>query len=1068
MQQLLKTKIFGSHNKALMEIPNLVQFQKDSYDYFIKEGIKNLLREVSPIRDYTTKDMSLEFLDYTIGEPKATEDKCKLKNLNYEAPLNINLRLNNYKTKGQNEQSVYFGDIPLMTDKGTFIVNGVERVIVSQLIRSPGVFFTMEYSQGRKLFGAKLLPAHGSWLEFETDGNDVINVRIDKKRKMPATILLRVFGIETDEEIKQLFAGIEKDNEIQYIENTLIKDPTHSRDEALLEMYRHLKPSDLAILDNAKNFVDGVFLRRDRYNLARVGRFKINQRLGIDSDPEDYNNYLLTKEDIIATLREIIKLNNDPEAEPDDIDNLSNRRVRATGELLEERVRIGLMRLKRGVQDRMSTYDPKSLTPAQLISPRYLSSALKDFLNTSELSQFMAQTNPLDELECKRRLTASGPGGLTKERATIEVRDVHPSHYGRICPIQTPEGQSSGLVVYLALYSRLNKYGFIETPYAKVTGKKVTNEIVWMDAFTEAKYKIAQGGVKLDETGKIAENFVEARFQAEPGLYKSEDIEYVDVSPQQILSLAANLIPFLEHDDARRALMAAHMQEQALPCIRPEAPLVMTGFESVGARDSGQLLTAGHDGEITEVDSQHIAIKDIKGEVHNYPLKNFVLTNKSTCLMQKPRAEKGAKVKKGDLLADGAAMEKGNLAIGQNLTVAFMPWRGYNYEDAIILSEKVLADDRFTSIKLQEFVVDVRDTKNGPEMTTPDIPNVSEDKLKNLDEEGIIRIGAEVEDNDILVGKISHKGETDLTPEERLLKAIFGEEASDVKDTSLVLKHGSRGRVTNIRILSRDEGDKLDVGTLKQIKVEVAELRKVRVGDKLSGRHGNKGVISIVLPVEDMPYLEDGTPVDIILNSLGVPSRMNIGQILETHLGWAADKLNYHAVTPPFDGATETEIKEELNKAKLPESGQVTLYDGYTGEPFKQKITVGKVYMLKLDHMVADKIHMRSIGPYSLITQQPLGGRAHMGGQRFGEMEVWALEGYGAAYTLQEMLTIKSDDVIGRAAAYESIIKGEAIKPPHIPAAFNVITAELKALSLTIDTINNVSGIAESGSVPEA
>ncbi|MFZ2414757.1 MAG: DNA-directed RNA polymerase subunit beta, partial [Minisyncoccia bacterium] len=572
----------------------------------------------------------------------------------------------------------------------------------------------------------------------------------------------------------------------------------------------------------------------------------------------------------------------------------------------------------------------------------------------------------------------------------------------------------------------------------------------------------------LDDSGRITEDWVETRYQSEPGLYKAEEIEFVDVSPQQTLSLAANLIPFLEHDDARRALMAAHMQEQALPCIKPEAPLVMTGFETIGARDSGQLLVSDHDGEVVEIDSQHIIIKDTKNELHTYNLSSFVITNKSTCLMQKPSIAKGTKVKAGDILADGAAMEKGALAIGQNLTVAFMPWRGYNYEDAVIISEKVLSDDRFTSIKLQEFAVDVRDTKNGPEMTTPDIPNVSEDKLKNLDEEGIIRIGAEVEDNDILVGKISHKGETDLTPEERLLKAIFGEEASDVKDTSLVLKHGSRGRVTNIRILSRDEGDKLDVGTLKQIKVEVAELRKVRIGDKLSGRHGNKGVISIILPVENMPYLEDGTPVDIILNSLGVPSRMNIGQILETHLGWAADKLHYHAVTPAFDGATETEIKEELNKADLPESGQVTLYDGYTGEPFDHKVTVGKAYMLKLDHMVADKIHMRSIGPYSLITQQPLGGRAHMGGQRFGEMEVWALEGYGAAYTLQEMLTIKSDDVIGRAAAYESIIKGEAIKPPHIPAAFNVITAELKALSLTVDTINNVSGMSENSPTQEA
>ncbi len=973
------------------------------------------------------------------------------------------------------------GDFPLMTDRGTFIVNGVERVVISQLIRSPGVFFTALLYRNRKLFGAKVIPNRGAWLEFETDPDGVISVKIDRKRKTPVTALLRVFGAKQaqnekrktqndgNEDILKFFKDVDT-GDIKHIEATLKKDPSKNAAESFVEIYKHLRPGDPATADNARQLVEGIFFRNDRYDLAKVGRFKMNQRLGhathntqhTTRDKFEYSKeeQLLSFKDLTDIVSEIIRLNNTEDAVPDDIDHLGNRRVRSLGELLQTKIRVGLARMDRIIRDRMSTYDINMLTPAQLINARPLIAAVKEFFTFSQLAQFMDQVNPLAELEHKRRISAMGPGGLTRERAGFEVRDVHASHYGRICPIETPEGPNIGLVVHLASYARVNELGFVETPYAKVKNSRITGEIEWLNAFDEEKYAIAHGGTKYDEDNKIIEPIVEARVLGKPRMVKREEVQYIDVSPQQIFSVATSLIPFLEHDDATRALMGSNMQRQAVSCIKPQAPLVGTGMEERAAMDSGQVITAFEDGIVTAVDAEHIIVQSekrktqsVKPETKVYQLNNFLRSNQYTSMSQQPLVEKGDKVKRGQALADGAATQNGNLALGQNLLVAFLSWGGANFEDAIIISERLVKDDRFTSIHIEDYLIDVRDTKLGPEITTPDIPNISEEKFKNLDEEGIIRIGAEVVSGDILVGKISPKGEADLTSEERLLQAIFGEKARDVKDTSLLLSHGKRGRVIGIKIFSRDKGDKLEPGVIKKVQVEVAQLRKVQVGDKLAGRHGNKGVISKILAEEDMPYLSDGTPVDIILNPLGVASRMNIGQILETHLGWAASKIGYRAITPSLDGATEEDIKIELKKAGLPESGKVILYDGQTGEPFNDRVTVGVIYIMKLNHLVEDKIHMRSVGPYSLITQQPLGGKAQFGGQRFGEMEVWALEGYGAAHTLQEMITIKSDDVTGRAAAFDAIIRGEEIKKPNIPAAFNVLVNELKSLGLNVELV---------------
>jgi DNA-directed RNA polymerase subunit beta len=1048
----LPAKIFSSHPGALIKQPFLAEVQHFSWDWFIKKGLKELFNEISPIKDPSGKELELYFLDYYFDEPKYDEETAWFKDLTFEAPLRAKVKLINNHTKEIKEQEVYIGDFPMMTSRGTFIINGVERVVVSQLIRSPGVYFTAKNYRGRKLFGAKVIPDRGSWLEFETDPDGFIGVKIDRHRKAAATDLLKIFAsiykqrkFENNDDIVKFFSDIDN-GQIKFIETTLKKGGGKTIQDSYAEVYKRLRPGDLATLENAKNLIDAMFERKDRYNLSSPGRFKLNQRLGIKENKE----HILDTEDVILIIKEIIRLNNNPASEADDIDHLGNRRVKSVGELLQSRMRIGFARLRRIATDRMSTLDINVITPIQIINTRPLTAVVREFFTTSQLSQFMDQINPLAELEHKRLLSLMGPGGLTRERAGFEVRDVHISHYGRICPIQTPEGQNIGLINRLSNFAKINNLGFLETPYAKVKNGKIQDEIVWLDAIEEEKYKIAQGSTKL-ENNKIADNVAEVRLGGKPKICKREEVDFIDVGSNQMTSVATSLIPFLEHDDANRALMGSNMQRQAVPSIKPSAPLVSTGMEEKAAFDSGRAVIGQTDGTVVEVDANRIVVADSSGKKTNHNLYKFRRSNYFTCISQRPLVEKGQKVKKGDVLADGASIDNGVLALGQNLLVAFISWEGANFEDAIILSERVVKDDLFTSIHIEDFYCDVRETKLGPEMTSSDIPNVSEEKLKNLDEEGIIRIGAEVRAGDILVGKISPKGEAEVSSEEKLLRAIFGEKARDIKDTSLVLPHGKSGRVVGGKIFSRDRGDKLEPGIIKRIQVEVAQLRKVRAGDKLAGRHGNKGVISQIRPVEDMPYLEDGTPVDIILNPLGVASRMNLGQILETHLGLAAHKLGYRAITPIFCGAVEDDIKVELKKADFPTNGKLKLFDGRTGEAFPVPVTVGYIYMLKLNHLVEDKIHMRSIGPYSLITQQPLGGKAQFGGQRFGEMEVWALEGYGAARSLQEILTIKSDDVLGRTSAFESIIRNEKIKNPNIPSAFNVLLNEIKALGLDIE-----------------
>ena len=1062
-----------SKAKVSLELPYLLTLQKESWKWFWEEGLKDLFAEISPIRDYAGKEFELWFLDYKLGASKYKNDlEAKNNNDSYEGDLRAQVKLVNLKTKEIKEQEVFITDFPLMTERGTFVVNGVERVAISQLIRSPGVFFTVQNIQGKNCFGAKIIPNRGAWLEFETDSAGFIGVKIDRKRKVAATTLLKAFGAGNSEDLKEIFKDVDINPEIKYIEETLKKDTANNQADGLVEIYRRLRPGDLVTPDTAKELIDNTFFNFSRYDLSKVGRWRTWRRLPeiiipkkdlknkdnlekilsvIDNKKIINDDRVLKLVDVLATIKEIIRLNNNPEAKPDQIDHLGNRRVRTVSELIQNRLRVGLMRMERIIKDRMSTLDIHTLTSSQLINPRPVMSVVKEFFTGSQLCQFMDNENPLAELEHKRRLSATGPGGLTRERAGFEVRDVQPSHYGRICPIQTPEGPNIGLVNHLAAYARLNSYGFIETPYFKVENNKVTNKIVYLNAFEEEKYNIAHGGVPIDDKGKIITERVEARIKGEPGEIERDKIDFIDVSPEQCFSIGTSLIPFLQNDDANRALMGSNMQRQSVPLLKPEAPLVCTGLEERIAKDSGQAVICEEDGVVSEVDSKHITIRIGSKKTKNYELRTFIRTNQYTCFTQRPIVEKGQKVKKGDVLADGGAISKGKLALGQNVLVAFLSWQGANFEDAVIVSEGLVKKDFYTSMHIENFICDVRETKLGPEITTCDIPNVSEEKLKDLDEEGVIRIGAEVGPNDILVGKISPKGETGLTAEERLLKAIFGEKARDVKDTSLRMEHGKRGRVIEVKIFSREAGHKLEPGIIKRIEVDIATMRKIQAGDKLAGRHGNKGVISKIVPEEQMPFLEDGMPVDIILNPLSVASRMNIGQILETHLGLAAKKLNYTAVTQAMSGATEEDIKNELEKAGFPGDGKVTLYDGRTGLPFPERITVGYIYMMKLIHMVEDKIHMRSIGPYSLITQQPLGGKAQFGGQRFGEMEVWALEGYGAAYILQEMLTIKSDDVPGRAAAYESILKGEPIKNPNIPASFSLLVNELKALGLSLE-----------------
>ncbi|PIS38831.1 MAG: DNA-directed RNA polymerase subunit beta [Candidatus Nealsonbacteria bacterium CG08_land_8_20_14_0_20_43_11] len=1052
-----KTKNFGKA-KVSLALPYLLTIQKENWKRLWDKEIKELFKEISPIRDYTKKDFELWFLDYNLEPSKYKDDlEAKQNNDSYEVAVRVMVRLVNLKTKETKEQEVFLTDFPIMTDRGTFIVNGVERVVISQLIRSPGVFFTAANIRGRRYFGAKIIPNRGAWLELETESTGFVGVKIDRKRRVPVTMLLRAFGVKTDAAIKELFQGVDTDPELKYIEETIKRDSTHNQAEALVEIYQRLRPGDIATPDTARELIWNMFFNFERYDISKVGRWKMNQRLYTNREKEEITpaNRVLQLEDVIGVVREIVRLNNDPNGNPDQIDHLGNRRVRTLDELLVNRLRVGFMRLERIIKDRMSTLEEATLTPVQLINPRPVMAVVKEFFMSSQMSQFMDNENPLAELEHKRRLSATGPGGLTRERAGFEVRDVQPSHYGRICPIQTPEGPNIGLVVHLASFAHLNNYGFIEAPYFKVEDSKVTNEVHYLSAHEEEKYNIAAGAVPLDEDHRIIPKRVEARFKGEPGMIDREKIDYIDVSSEESISIGASCIPFLQNNDANRALMGSNIQRQAVPLINPEPPLVCSGVEERVARDSGRTVIADEDGQVAAVDANHIKLeivsKEGKKQEKDYPLRTFVRTNQFTCCHQKPRVTKGQTVKKGEILADGGGIAQGRLALGHNVLVAFLPWRGGNYEDAILISERVVQNDFYTSIHIENFGCDVRETKLGPEMTTYDIPNVAEEKLKDLDEEGIVRIGAEVGPNDILVGKISPKGEADLTAEERLLRAIFGEKAKDVKDTSLLMEHGKRGRVVGVKIFSRDLGHKLEPGVIKRIEVEIAEFRKIQAGDKLAGRHGNKGVISRVLPVEEMPFMEDGTPVDMILNPLSVASRMNIGQILETHLSWAAKKLGYIAISPSLAGATEKDIKEELKKAGIPEDGKVVLYDGRTGLPFPGKTTVGYIFMMKLIHMVEDKIHMRSIGPYSLITQQPLGGKAQFGGQRFGEMEVWALEGYGSAYTLQEMLTTKSDDVSGRAAAYEAILKGEPIRTPNVPASFNLLINELKSLGLAVE-----------------
>lgn len=1040
-------------------MPDLIEVQKDSYKWLFDQGLRELFDEISPVKDFIGRDFELYFKDYYLDEPKFDEKMSRDKNLTYEASLRVRTKLVNKRTNESKEQEIFLGDFPLMTDRGTFIINGIERVVVTQLVRSAGVFFTSENNRGRKLFGAKIIPNRGAWLEMETDANNVIWVKIDRKRRVAVTALMRAFGYSTDEEILKQFKDIDTHATNRYIEATLNKDDSTNEDEGLKEVYKRIRPGDMATVDNARSLIYSMFFNFDRYDLHKVGRYKFAQRFGLEVSKDQIEkpeHRILKKEDIVTIVTEIIRLNNTQE-DSDDVDHLGNRRVRPVGELVQNRLRVGLARMERIIKDRMSTMDIDQLNPSKLINARPIIGVIREFFMSSQLSQFMDQTNPLAELEHKRRLSAMGPGGLSRERAGFDVRDVHRTHYGRICPIATPEGPNIGMVGHLSAYARVNEYGFIETPYRKVVqdkkGAKVTDEIEYLNAFQEEKVITTQATTPIDENGYIVSEKVPVRKFGEPAVETKSRVQYMDVSSRQIISVATSCIPFLEHNDAVRALMGTNMQRQAVPCVRPDAPIVGTGMERRAAMDSGHVVLAEIDGEVTKVQGDLIEVTGKKGDVKTHLLNKFVRSNHSTCINQRPIVNRGDKVKKGDALADGPSTDGGELAIGQNVLVAFLSWEGYNYEDAIILSERMVHDDRYTSIHIENYMVEVRETKLGPEVITSDIPNVSEEKLRNLDENGIIRIGAEVSSGNILVGKITPKGETELSAEEKLLRAIFGEKARDVRDSSLYLEQGEHGKVVDIKVFSREAGDKLSPGVIQAVQISVADLRKIQVGDKMAGRHGNKGVISKIVPLEDMPFLEDGTPVDIILSPLGVASRMNLGQILETHLGLAANALDYHVVTPVFNGVTEEQISDELERAGLPRTGQLYMYDGRTGEAFDNPVTVGHKYMLKLNHMVEDKIHQRSIGPYSLITQQPLGGKAQFGGQRFGEMEVWALEAYGSAHTLQEILTIKSDDVPGRSRAYEAIIKGESIKKLNIPESFNVLVRELKGLGLDVELL---------------
>ncbi len=1132
-----------------VEMPNLIKVQKDSYDWFVEKGLGEVLKDISPIVDYSG-NLVLEFFDYYMEDKtKYTVEEAKERDATYSTRLHVKVRLINRETGEIKEQEIYLGDFPLMTESGTFIINGAERVVVSQLVRSPGCYYAYEFDKvGKKVFTSTVMPIRGAWIEYETDGNDVFWARVDRTRKIPVTCLLRAIGLTTDEQIVSLFGEEAK------IIATIAKDTIKTQDEALIEIYKKLRPGELPTVDAARNLFNGLFFDEKRYDLAKVGRFKFNQKLSLASrisgkiafediidpstgevlvekdntiskeiaeeiqntglnivdikvndkkvriigngtvnihsfvtdvdisdlhfkeevnyevlksildttDKKDLHKVLaerkeelipkhITNEDIIASISYLLNLDHGI-GTIDDIDHLGNRRIRCVGELLQNQFRIGLTRLERVVRERMTIQDLDVVTPQTLINTKPITSSIREFFGSSQLSQFMDQTNPLSELTHKRRISALGPGGLSRERAGFEVRDIHYTHYGRLCPVESPEGPNIGLISALSSFAIINEYGFIETPYRKVdkeTGK-VTDIVEYMSADKEDNYIIAQASEPLDEEGRFINKRIKVRNRTEITEVDKEDVDYVDVSPKELVSVAAAMIPFLEHDDVKRSLMGSNMQRQAVPLLIPEAPIVGTGIEYRAAKDSGITVTAINEGVVEKVSSDEVQVRNKKGSIDIYKLRKFKRTNGGTCINQRPLVTRGEKVNEGDILADGPSTKDGEMALGRNVLIAFTTWQGYNYEDAVLISERLVKEDVYTSIHIEEYDCECRDTKLGPEEITRDIPNVGDDGLKDLDENGIIRIGAEVRPGDILVGKVTPKGETELTAEERLLRAIFGEKAREVRDTSLRVPHGEAGTIVDVKIFTRENSDELGPGVNQVIRCYIATKRKISVGDKMAGRHGNKGVISRILPVEDMPFLEDGTPVDIVLNPQGIPSRMNLGQVLEVHLGMAARLLGWKVATPVFDGASDEEIKELLREAGLREDGKSILIDGRTGEKFDNPVTVGVMYMLKLHHLVDDKIHARSTGPYSLVTQQPLGGKAQFGGQRFGEMEVWALEAYGAAYTLQEMLTVKSDDVVGRVKTYEAIVKGENVPEPGVPESFKVLIKELQSLGLDI------------------
>ncbi|HET9343507.1 MAG TPA: DNA-directed RNA polymerase subunit beta [Candidatus Eremiobacteraceae bacterium] len=1067
----------------VLDVPDLIELQRDSFNWFITEGLREAFTSISPIKDFTG-NLVLEFGEHSLGEPKYSVEECRERDMTYCAPLRVRVRLitsESGEIKGIPDQEIFMGDFPLMTEKGTFLINGAERVIVSQLVRSPGVYFLQDTDTNtRPIYTATVIPNRGAWIEFESDNgskNDTtegtIGVRIDKTRKIMVTTFVRALDkkYETDEALMALFADPKTGEVPPIILNCLEKDKdVKTREDALKEIYKKLRPGEPENPDNAETLLRNTFFDEKRYDLANVGRYKLNRKLerqfaimNVEAprieDLKDSHGRVkekavrhLTKDDIIAVVRQLLEVVSGTQ-NIDDIDHLGNRRIRSVGELLQNQFRVGLLRLERVVRERMTVQDIETVTPQVLINIRPVVAAIKEFFGSSQLSQFMDQTNSLAELTHKRRLSALGPGGLSRERAGFEVRDVHHSHYGRICPIETPEGPNIGLIGSLATYARVNKYGFIETPYRIVRKGVVTGDIIYLTADEEDQFRIAQANSELDSRNRLINERVVCRYAEEYIESSPADVHLMDVSPKQIVSVATALIPFLEHDDANRALMGANMQRQAVPLLKPDSPLVGTGVEYRTAKDSGGVVVAEESGEVVGVTADLIEIKNKAGIVRRYPLLKYMRSNAGTCINQTPIVSKGEHIRKGTIIADGPSSDGGELSLGQNVLVAFMPWEGFNYEDAILISEKLVKEDRFTSIHIEEYECEARDTKLGPEEITRDIPNVGEDALQDLDEQGIIRIGAEVRPEDILVGKVTPKGETELTAEERLLRAIFGEKSREVRDTSLKVPHGEKGKVIDVKVFKRENGDELSPGVNELVRVYVAQKRKILQGDKMAGRHGNKGVIAKVLPEEDMPYLPDGTPIEIVLNPLGVPSRMNVGQIMETHLGWAAKLLGTYIATPVFDGARASDIREWLERSNLPPSGKTILYDGRTGESFNRDVTVGYIYMLKLAHLVDDKIHARSTGPYSMITQQPLGGKAQFGGQRFGEMEVWALEAYGAAYTLQELLTVKSDDVVGRVKTYEAIVKGENVLEPGVPESFKVLIKELQALALDVKVL---------------